>query len=478
MDFLSFFGLKEDPFKLTPDPAYFYPSSTHNEGLLLLNYSIEQKEGFTTVIGDPGSGKTTLLNVFLEKWKSRSEIAIVLTPRLSPEEFLVSVLEDLGVSLKRKNKNEIIKAFRDFMIEKSSEGKWVIIIVDEAQNLPDETLEELRLLSNLETDKDKLLQIVLLGQPELESKLRSDRLRQLNQRITTRIYLKHFTLNETLDYINYRIIKAGKQNLQLDKKAGRLAYKLSNGIPRLINMLISRALMAAYLEESNIILTRHISHAVKSLNHSEMKMQNWGRYVPLSAGIVVVLLFMVLAVSTFIHRYKVNAPVEPIKTAGMDPASKPAEAVAAPNTNENNKNIISPEPSMQKKAMNSHSAEKMVEGNFEKTSPAQPANNDKETASMSKLITPPAPQKEALQPLPYKILSVKVDVANVRNEPRLDSLAVGKLLKMDQLVAYQEYVDDSSAKWYQVSFKGEKRWIAEEVVDVMDVRGKEELPAN
>ena len=438
MDFLSFFGLNEDPFKLTPDPAYFYPSSTHNEGLLLLNYSIEQKEGFTTVIGDPGSGKTTLLSVFLEKWSSRAEIAIVLTPRLSPEEFLVSILEDLDISLKRKNKNEIIKAFRDFMIKKSSEGKWVIIIVDEAQNLPDETLEELRLLSNLETDKDKLLQIVLLGQPELESKLRSDRLRQLDQRITTRIYLKHFTHDETLDYINYRIIKAGKQNLLLDKKAGKIAYKLSKGIPRLINMLISRALMAAYLEESNIILPRHISHAVKSLNHSEMKMQNRVRFAPLSAGIVVVLLLMILAFNTFVHRYNENAPLEPIRTARIAPAPKPAEAIAVP-----------PEPSMQNSALNSPSSKQNGAG-----------------------------YKEAPQPLPYKILSVKVDIANVRDEPRLDSLAIGKLLKKDQLVAYQEYVDDSSVKWYQVSFKGEKRWIAEEVVDVMDVSGKEEQPAN
>ncbi len=337
MDFLSFFGLKEDPFKLTPDPAYFYPSSTHNEGLLLLNYSIEQKEGFTTVIGDPGSGKTTLLSVFLEKWSSRAEIAIVLTPRLSPEEFLVSVLEDLDISFERKNKNEIIKAFRDFMIKKSSEGKWVIIIVDEAQNLPDETLEELRLLSNLETDKDKLLQIVLLGQPELESKLNSDRLRQLNQRITTRIYLKHFTHDETLDYINYRTIKAGKQNLLLDKKAGKIAYKLSKGIPRLINMLISRALMAAYLEESNIILPRHISHAVKSLNHSEMKMQNRMRFFPLSAGVAVLLLFMIFAFNTFVHRNNENAPVEPIRTTETAPAPKPAEAIAVP-----------PDPSMRK----------------------------------------------------------------------------------------------------------------------------------
>ena len=218
MDFLNFFGLKEDPFKLTPDPAYFYPSSSHNEGLLLMDYSIEQKEGFLTVIGDPGTGKTTLLNVFLEKWKSKAEIAIILTPRLSPEEFLTAVAEDLNISLENKNKNDLIKALRDFMTQKSSEDRRVIIIVDEAQNLPDETMEELRLLSNLETDKDKLLQIILLGQPELETILMKDNLRQLNQRITTRVYLKHFNPDETQDYINYRAIKAGKKNLQMDKK--------------------------------------------------------------------------------------------------------------------------------------------------------------------------------------------------------------------------------------------------------------------
>jgi general secretion pathway protein A len=458
MDFLSFFGLREDPFKLTPDPAYFYPSATHNEGLLLLNYSIEQKEGFTTVVGDPGSGKTTLLNVFLETWRARSEIAIVLTPRLSPEEFMVSVLEDIGVNLERKNKNEIIKAFRDFMIEKSSEGKWVIIIVDEAQNLPDETLEELRLLSNLETDKDKLLQVVLLGQPELESKLMSDRLRQLNQRITTRIYLRHFTLDETLDYINYRIIKAGKQNLLLDKKAGKIAYKLSKGIPRLINMLLSRALMAAYLEESNIILPRHISHAVKSLNHSEMKMRSWIQVVPLSAGIMVILLLMILAVNTFVRRYH-ETPAEPIMAA-IDRAHKPSEVIAVTNANENNKYSISPDPSSENKGINPLPLEKRdKEANDEKAAPG------------SKLSTH-LPEKEAPQSLPYKILAVKVDVANVRDEPKLDSSVIGKLLNKDQLVAYQEYIDDYNTKWYEVSFRGERKWIAEDVVDVLDIRPK------
>ncbi len=318
MDFLRFFGLKEDPFKLVPDPAFFYPSSSHNEGLLLMDYSIDQKEGFLLITGDPGTGKTTMLNVFLENWKSRAETAIVLTPRLSPEEFLSAVAEDFDIKIENSNKHSVIKALRDFMVIKYSEGKRVIIIVDEAQNLPDETLEELRLLSNLETDKDKLLQIVLSGQPELEARLRSDKLRQLNQRISSRILLRHFNPDETLAYINYRLIMAGRRKLralkktgrkrytitkgipalikaggkkwQVHQKTGRAAYKLTKGIPRLINMLISRALMAAYLEESSMVLPRHIEHAVRSLNHSDMKTRRWSRLTPVLLGSLAVVL--------------------------------------------------------------------------------------------------------------------------------------------------------------------------------------------
>lgn len=319
MDFLRFFGLKEDPFKLTPDPAFFYPSLSHHEGLLLMDYSVDQKEGFLLIIGDPGTGKTTMLNVFLDNWKARAETAIILTPRLSPEEFLSAVAEDLDINIENKNKHEIIKALRDFMAIKSSEGKRVIIIVDEAQNLPDETLEELRLLSNLETDKDKLLQIILSGQPELQTRLQSNSLRQLNQRISSRVYLKHFSPEETLDYINYRLIlagrkksrvhkktgrpaykltkgipglikKIGKKKMQVHKKTGKAAYKLTKGIPRLINMLISRALMAAYLEDSSLVLPRHIDHAVKSLNHSDMKTQRWPSLTPVFIGSLAVIL--------------------------------------------------------------------------------------------------------------------------------------------------------------------------------------------
>ncbi len=277
MDYLEFFNLKEDPFRLTPDPSYFYPSESHNEVLYSLTYMIEQKEGFFLTVGEPGTGKTTLLNTFLNTkgWKDKAGIALVLTPRLSPEEFLLTVLEDLNVQIKNTNKNEIIRAFRDFLIENSMLGRRIIIIVDEAQNLPDETLEEMRLLSNLETEKEKLLQIVLIGQPELRKRLLSEKLRQLNQRITLRTILNPLTLNETSDYINYRLIKGGKGSAIFKENAKKLIHKSSNGIPRLINLISSRAMMAAYLDTSKDIKKRHVLYAIKHLEDSCAKKEYW-----------------------------------------------------------------------------------------------------------------------------------------------------------------------------------------------------------
>src|SRR5208283_6011863 len=250
MDYLEFFDLTEDPFRLTPDPFYFFPAREHNEILSSLNYAVEQKEGFYLATGEPGTGKTTILKVFINNWKERAEIALIMTPRLSPEEFLLALMEDLKITLNTRNKNEIFKAFRDFLVEHSSAGRRVIIIVDEAQNLPDETLEELRLLSNLETEKEKLLQIILIGQPELRSRLLSDTMRQLNQRITLRGVLKPMDWDETSDYVNYRLIKAGKGSVIFEDRARKLLFVMSEGIPRLINVIASRAMMAAYLDTS------------------------------------------------------------------------------------------------------------------------------------------------------------------------------------------------------------------------------------
>src|SRR6185369_8463488 len=188
--YLDFFGLREDPFRLTPDPAFYYPSSDHANALLSLDYIMNNREGFCLLTGEPGTGKSTLVRIFLNKWQDQAEIALVMTPCLSPGEFLQAILDDLGVIYPLSgNKNHMITEFRDFLLSHAAEGRRVAIVVDEAQNLPVETLEELRLLSNLETEKEKLLQIILIGQPELADKLAAEKLKQLNQRISVRASL-------------------------------------------------------------------------------------------------------------------------------------------------------------------------------------------------------------------------------------------------------------------------------------------------
>ena len=256
-DYLSFFNLNDDPFRLTPDTAYFYNSPAHATALLSIEYCVTQKEGFCILTGEPGTGKTTIIRLFTEKWKDRAEIALVMTPRLSPDEFFRAILDDFKIPLSQ-SKNDMMKAFRGFLLTHAANDKRVAIIVDEAQELPGATLEELRLLSNLETEKEKLLQIILIGQPELRTKLLSEPLRQLNQRITVRVQLKPLSEAETSDYINTRLIKGGNSSLLFNQKAKDLIYSLSGGIPRTINLLASRGLMSAFLDGSKEVFDTHV----------------------------------------------------------------------------------------------------------------------------------------------------------------------------------------------------------------------------
>ena len=272
MDYLDFFNLSEDPFGLTPDSHCFYPSKMHNDVLASLDYAVEQKEGFSLIIGEPGTGKTTILKIFIDRWKEKAEIALIMTPRLSPEELLQAILDDLNIHIETTNKNEMLKVFRDFLINHSLARRRVIIIVDEAQNLSDGCLEELRLLSNLETEKEKLLQIILVGQPELQRRLHSVGLRQLDQRISIRADLRPLTAIETSDYISFRLIKAGKGSAIFDDKAKKLIHKLSGGVPRLINLTASRAMMIAYIGASHHIRKRHVGDAVKHIPDTRPKM--------------------------------------------------------------------------------------------------------------------------------------------------------------------------------------------------------------
>ncbi len=427
MDFLEFYGLKEDPFRLTPDTAFFFPSAGHNEALMSLNYVIEQREGFCLVTGEPGTGKTLLLNVFKETWKGMAETALVLTPRLSPEEFLVSILDDLNVKLRASNKNDILKAFRDFLLEMSLAGKPVIIIVDEAQNLPDETLEELRLLSNLETEKSKLLQIVLFAQPELEKRLNQDNLRQLNQRITIRIRLKPLTEKETFEYINFRLIKAGKGFLKVDDGHSKTTHHFSQGIPRLINILFSRALMSAYLDNSNVITETHLKYAVKHLdglisarNSSPLKWLK-AKYIG-----VICIVFVLLAAGY----YSVQRDWFSVEKKETPPAS-----FSKPSTS--------------------------VDASLEAS--------DKKKPDMSNMPNMNIGQDKAktLRAKGVKTAIVIAESANLRAEPSLDSTPVTWASKGVTLQIIDELQEATGKKWYKTRISdGRECWIADKSVSL------------
>jgi general secretion pathway protein A len=268
MNYLQFFNLKEDPFKITPDHTYFFESLTHRSAKNLLKYVVESGEGFGVIIGEPGTGKTTILRKFLSDLPKNYIAAFILNPMLSPDEFLKILLDEFSIKYDKDiSKNEILKEIKKFLEKNVAEGKKVLIVIDEAQLMPFETLEELRLLSNLETEKEKLVQIILVGQPELEEKLQDPKLRQLNDRITNKVFLERLSKDEVSKYINHRLKLANAdKKIIFTESAVEEIYKHSKGVPRLINLLASRGLMAAFVENSYIVNQKHILSALHALN--------------------------------------------------------------------------------------------------------------------------------------------------------------------------------------------------------------------
>jgi putative secretion ATPase (PEP-CTERM system associated) len=262
-----YFGLKEKPFRITPDPRFLYLSEKHAEALDHLTYGITQGEGFMVVSGDVGTGKTTIIRSLLERLDdSKIKTAIILNPLLEIDDLLKSILEDFGLSPEKSSKKELIDQLNSFLLALNREGGKAVVIIDESQNLAPDLLEELRSLSNLETDQEKLLQIVLIGQLELWNKLNRPNLRQLKQRISVNYRLEPLSLKEMKDYISHRLSIAGfRGELAFSTRALRQVFKASGGIPRLINLLCDRILLVLYLEQKMRVTPAQVRKAIESL---------------------------------------------------------------------------------------------------------------------------------------------------------------------------------------------------------------------
>jgi general secretion pathway protein A len=245
--YTAFFGLREKPFALSPDPRYLFLAESHREALAHLLYGIDEGEGFIAITGEVGTGKTTLCRTLLQRVGAGTEIAFLFNPSLSPAGLVRAINVEFGLRARGRSSVELNDELNRFLLEKNRDGRRVLLIIDEAQNLSIETLEQIRLLSNLETERSKLIQIVLLGQPELEQKLGSPELRQLRQRIGVHWRLDPLTAAETRDYVRHRLrIAAGAERDLFTERALRHVHRRSGGIPRVVNVLCDRALLAGY----------------------------------------------------------------------------------------------------------------------------------------------------------------------------------------------------------------------------------------
>jgi general secretion pathway protein A len=250
--YVRFFGLNEKPFAITPDPRYLYLSERHAEALAHLLYGINESGGFIQLTGEVGTGKTTVVRTLLSRVPHHADVAVILNPRVTPVEFLLTICEELGLEIAagdRDSVKQMVDALNRRLLAAHAEGRRIIVIVDEAQNLSAEVLEQVRLLTNLETPTQKLLQIILIGQPELRELLDRTELRQLAQRITGRYHLEPLSREETHGYVRHRLRVAGAAEEIFTPSALSEVHRLAGGIPRVINVTCDRALLGAYTQE-------------------------------------------------------------------------------------------------------------------------------------------------------------------------------------------------------------------------------------
>ena len=329
--YTSFFGLNEKPFSITPDPRYLFMSERHGEALAHLVYGVTESGGFIQLTGEVGTGKTTLCRtLLLNRMPNNADVAVVLNPQLSAPEFLEAICEELGLPVPEPKGSikALIDALNRHLLAAHAEGRRTILIVDEAQNLAPEVLEEVRLLTNLETAKQKLLQIILIGQPELRELLARNDLRQLAQRITGRYHLEPLSREETDHYIEHRLKVAGALGEVFDRGAKRAIFRISQGVPRLVNVICDRALLGAYSQGRRIVNARLVRRAAAEITGEPDLNTGWKWAVPAISMAAIA----VIAVGLWVQFGPREMPgSQPVATAvAENPAPEPI-ATAEPN---------------------------------------------------------------------------------------------------------------------------------------------------
>ena len=265
--YLEHFGLSACPFSTTPDPRFYYPSAKHREALACLLYAVEQRKGFALVSGEVGAGKSMLCRAAVTRFGDQVDTALLVHTSLTAKQFFQAVASEFGIALKGKSKFELIHNIKDFLLDRQRMNRTAVLIVDEAQNLGRDVLEEVRQLGNLETESEKLVQIILVGQPELRALIGTPDLRQLNQRITVKFHLGALSVEDVAGYVDHRLQVAGASETPLfDEDAKIEVYKASGGVPRLVNVVCDQALLEAFVNDRHEVGLETIRKVISEMD--------------------------------------------------------------------------------------------------------------------------------------------------------------------------------------------------------------------
>jgi general secretion pathway protein A len=337
--YLTFFGLNEKPFAITPDPRYLFLSERHAEALAHLLYGINEAGGFVQLTGEVGTGKTTIVRSLLAQTPKNAEIALILNPKMTAPEFLLTICEELGIGVPDSalgSLKDLVDILSQYLLRAHAAGQRVVLVVDEAQNLSPDVLEQVRLLTNLETNTQKLLQIILIGQPELRELLARNELRQLAQRITGRYHLNPLSHAETVAYVRHRLRVAGATTDIFGPTALSAVYRLSEGVPRVINVICDRALLGAYSLDRHRVTGSLVRSAATEVfgRHFAPHWMPWA----LTGGIAATVVLAAIALWTFhpwshaasvaVARAPLAAPAASAPPAQVKPPPAPAPQLA------------------------------------------------------------------------------------------------------------------------------------------------------